>query len=175
VIFNRSAGSVSFSQWPRFRPLLPRSAEALDRFTACFPSSGIGDYFRFQLHRGISHPADPLPRPGLRDCPGHCRPADVVSPLERITLNDLHRPGRAGELADRFPSHLHIDLLPRIQGRGTGRQLMAAAISSLRERGSRGLHLMAARGNERAAGFYRHLGFGELPHSYLRIFTMDLR
>jgi ribosomal protein S18 acetylase RimI-like enzyme len=101
--------------------------------------------------------------------------AEVVSAIERITLNDLHRPGGAGELADCFPSHLHIDLLPRIQGRGIGRQLMAAAMSHLRERGSRGLHLMAGRDNERAAGFYRHLGFRELPHSYLRIFTMDLR
>jgi hypothetical protein len=34
-------------------------ARAMDRFTACSPSSGVSDYFRFLLHRGISHPADP--------------------------------------------------------------------------------------------------------------------
>jgi hypothetical protein len=30
-----------------------------DRFTACSPSSGVGDYFRFLLHRGSSQPPDP--------------------------------------------------------------------------------------------------------------------
>ena len=38
---------------------LPGSAQARDRFTACSPSSGVGDYFRFLLHRGISQPPDP--------------------------------------------------------------------------------------------------------------------
>ena len=100
---------------------------------------------------------------------------EVVSTTERYALNDIHHPGvTASELAECFPSHLHIDLLPRIQGRGLGRQLMATAISGLRDRGSRGLHLLVGRGNDRAAGFYRHLGFSEFPHSYLRVFTMDL-
>jgi hypothetical protein len=39
--------------------LLPGLARALDRFTACSPSSGVGDYFRFLLHRGHLIPADP--------------------------------------------------------------------------------------------------------------------
>jgi hypothetical protein len=40
------------------RPL-PGSARARDRFTARSPSSGVGDYFRFLLHRGVSQPPDP--------------------------------------------------------------------------------------------------------------------
>ena len=47
---------------------------------------------------------------------------------------------------------------------------------------SRGVHLHVPRGNERAAGFYRHLGFTELPAAAaelpapsLRLFGMDLR
>ena len=39
--------------------LLPGLAREMDRFTACSPSSGVGDYFRFLLHWGMSHPADP--------------------------------------------------------------------------------------------------------------------
>jgi ribosomal protein S18 acetylase RimI-like enzyme len=102
-------------------------------------------------------------------------PAEVVSPIEQAALNDMHRPWDVvGDLAWRFPSHLHIDLLPRIQGRGIGRKLMAAALSSLRAQGSRGLHLLVARGNERAAGFYRHIGFSEIPNSHVRVFTIDL-
>jgi ribosomal protein S18 acetylase RimI-like enzyme len=102
-------------------------------------------------------------------------PAEAVSPIEQAALNDMHRPWDVvGDLVGRFPSHLHIDLLPRIQGRGIGRKLMATALSSLRDRGSRGLHLLVARGNERAAGFYRHIGFSELPNSYVRVFTIGL-
>ena len=101
--------------------------------------------------------------------------AEVISPIEQAALNDMHRRWDVvGELVGRFPSHLHIDLLPRMQGRGIGRKLMAAAMSSLRDRGSPGLHLLVARGNDRAAGFYRHIGFSELTNSYVRVFTMDL-
>lgn len=100
---------------------------------------------------------------------------EVISPIEQAALNDMHRPWDVvGELAGRFPSHLHIDLLPRIQGRGIGRKLIATTMSSLLDQGSRGLHLLVARGNERAAGFYRHIGFSELPNSHVRVFTMDL-
>ena len=60
------------------------------------------------------------------------------------------------------PSHLHIDLVARCQGRGDGARLMAALLGALRAAGSPGVHLGVATRNERAVGFYRHLGFEEL-------------
>jgi hypothetical protein len=62
MIFNRSAGFRSFFP-PRSLALpdrmVPGSMRARDRFTACSPSSEVGDYFRFLLHRGVSQRADP--------------------------------------------------------------------------------------------------------------------
>ena len=61
-----------------------------------------------------------------------------------------------------YPSHLHIDLLPRAQGRGQGRAMMAELLARLSARGSPGVHLAMARDNHRAAAFYAKLGFREL-------------
>jgi ribosomal protein S18 acetylase RimI-like enzyme len=75
----------------------------------------------------------------------------------------IHHPWRTDDelLAD-YPSHLHIDLLPRIQGHGTGRRLMDTQLAALAGRGSRGVHFFVRPGNQRALGFYRHLGFTQL-------------
>jgi ribosomal protein S18 acetylase RimI-like enzyme len=61
-----------------------------------------------------------------------------------------------------WPSHLHIDLLPRAQGRGYGRRMMEEVLERLRRRGSPGAHLGLSFGNTRAFGFYQKLGFREL-------------
>lgn len=61
-----------------------------------------------------------------------------------------------------YPSHLHIDLLPRAQGLGYGRRLLEAVMKTLRERGSPGAHLGVSVMNTRAFGFYEKLGFREL-------------
>jgi ribosomal protein S18 acetylase RimI-like enzyme len=61
-----------------------------------------------------------------------------------------------------YPSHLHIDLLPRVQGQGHGRRLMTQLMTSLHEAGSPGVHLGLWARNERAFAFYLRLGFHEL-------------
>lgn len=61
-----------------------------------------------------------------------------------------------------YPSHLHIDLLPRAQGRGIGRQMLERLFVLLRQRGSPGVHLGVRPLNRRAYGFYQRLGFVEL-------------
>lgn len=91
------------------------------------------------------------------------------SPDERL-MHALHHPDdvfpRAlpAPLAG-YPSHLHIDLLPRLQGRGAGRALIDRLLDLLREAGSTGVHLGVDARNERALGFYRHLGFLPLCES----------
>jgi ribosomal protein S18 acetylase RimI-like enzyme len=61
-----------------------------------------------------------------------------------------------------YPSHMHIDLLDRAQGRGFGRRMMEEIMARLRRRGSPGVHLGVSVRNEPAVGFYRKLGFREL-------------
>ena len=61
-----------------------------------------------------------------------------------------------------FPSHLHIDLLPRAQGLGFGRRMLEQVMDNLRRHGSPGAHLGVSTLNTSALGFYRRLGFREL-------------
>lgn len=69
-----------------------------------------------------------------------------------------------------YPSHLHIDLLPRAQGRGYGRAMMEDLLGRLARRGSPGVHLAMAHDNHRAAAFYAKLGFRELARGADAIF-----
>jgi len=64
-----------------------------------------------------------------------------------------------------YPSHLHIDLLPRVQGRGLGRRMMETLMARLRDAGSPGVHLGMWAANTRASAFYARLGFTELART----------
>lgn len=64
-----------------------------------------------------------------------------------------------------FPSHLHIDLLPRAQGRGYGRRMLERVMANLRARGSPGAHLGVSTLNLPAHGFYARLGFHEIART----------
>lgn len=78
----------------------------------------------------------------------------------------LHHPHRAADdVVATYPSHLHIDLLPRTQGRGFGRVLIARLLNALAAAGSPGVHLGVGAYNTNAIGFYRHLGFDTLRES----------
>lgn len=68
------------------------------------------------------------------------------------------------ELAD-YPAHLHIDLLPELQGHGFGRALIRTLLAALRERGVPGVYLRMSPTNTGARAFYERLGFHELPSS----------
>jgi ribosomal protein S18 acetylase RimI-like enzyme len=101
--------------------------------------------------------------------------ASALSEQERFTLHDIHQPFRADPaLVSSYPSHLHIDLLPRLQGQGFGRRLIETLLTALRASGSRGVHLHVGRANQRAAGFYRHIGLTELSSAGGRVFAMKL-
>ena len=109
-------------------------------------------------------------------------PADQWTPDQHVA-HMIHHPWRIpGGLAARYPSHLHINLLPRLQASGHGSELTKTLIADLRAQGSPGVHLHVPQGNRRAPGFYRHFGFtelsatsAELPAPDLRLFAMDLR
>ena len=88
----------------------------------------------------------------------------------------IHQPWHvSAELAERYPSHLHINLVPRLQARGHGRRMINTLIEALRAQGSDGVHLGVNLGNQRAARFYQRTGFTELPTTGAHLFVMDLR
>lgn len=89
-------------------------------------------------------------------------PAAERTPDERIAHLIHHPPRAPRELLTAYPAHLHIDLLPRVQGGGRGRALMDTLLDALRAAGAPGVHLGVGARNVRAQGFYRHLGFTEL-------------
>jgi ribosomal protein S18 acetylase RimI-like enzyme len=68
-------------------------------------------------------------------------------------------PLRPKKFVDQYPSHLHIDLLEKAQGRGIGKAMMLIVLETLREQGSKGVHLGMGAQNSRAFTFYTKLGF----------------
>jgi ribosomal protein S18 acetylase RimI-like enzyme len=102
-------------------------------------------------------------------------PAAERTPDQRLT-HLIHHPNRTpAKVQERYPSHLHIDLLPRGQGGGNGRRLIQTLLDALQAQGSGGVHLGVGARNERAIGFYEHVGFTELERdAYSRTFGMRL-
>src|SRR5690606_24125337 len=76
-----------------------------------------------------------------------------------------HPPATDPDLLVDHPSHLHIDLLPSVQGAGFGRRLLERLFEQLAVAGSPGVHLGVSTANTRAIGFYRAMGFIEWPTS----------
>jgi ribosomal protein S18 acetylase RimI-like enzyme len=72
---------------------------------------------------------------------------------------------------DEYPAHLHIDLLPELQGNGLGRQLIDTLRAELASRGIPRLHLTMDPANTPARAFYDRLGFRRLPSGALGIET----
>lgn len=102
-------------------------------------------------------------RPAL--CARHPDPSGDPSTWTRVqeVYGWYHHPDYfCPEPYDAYPSHLHIDLLPRAQGQGYGRRLMEGLMDRLRGAGSTGVHLGVRARNVRACAFYRRLGFDEL-------------
>ena len=94
-------------------------------------------------------------------------PAPTGAPATWTRAQQIHHlyhhpdhliPGPPGH----FPAHVHIDLLPRAQGRGLGTRMMTVVLDELRRRGLPGVHLGVGTVNARAQAFYRKLGFAEL-------------
>jgi ribosomal protein S18 acetylase RimI-like enzyme len=90
------------------------------------------------------------------------RVLDGRSAADQEIVDLLHTPTRpSAAVEERYPAHLHLDLLPRLQGRGVGGRLVGDLISELAARGIPGLHLDVGADNLGAIAFYRRLGFAE--------------
>jgi GNAT superfamily N-acetyltransferase len=69
-----------------------------------------------------------------------------------------HPPPNPQAVVDAAPAHLHIDLLPRLQGQGVGKRLMETFLTSVGGRA----HLGCQAVNTRAQHFYEVYGFRRL-------------
>lgn len=83
-------------------------------------------------------------------------PGSADEELARLAARGLRTPRR---LTDRYPAHLHVDLLPSVQGEGFGRLLLERFFDAAAGAGATGVHLGVGAGNDRATGFYARLGF----------------
>lgn len=119
--------------------------------------------------------------PALRAaCPDPGAPSGRWT-ADQMRCHRIHHPPRMPDwLVGPYPSHLHINLLPRLQGRGLGRRLIERWLDAVRALGSPGVHLGVSEANTRAMGFYRACGFRELAERAPELprsvwFALDLR
>ncbi len=105
-------------------------------------------------------------------------PKDERSP-DQLMRHLIHHPARTGaELTGPYPAHLHINLLPHLQGGGNGGALMRRLLGALAAAGVPGVHLGVGVRNVRAQGFYRAMGFVavvDTPHSVVMARAIDPR
>lgn len=87
---------------------------------------------------------------------------DSWSADDRIVRLIHHPPRTPRRIAETYPAHLHIDLLPRLQSQGLGAQMLDRWLRRMREAGSAGMHLGVGMANERAIRFYRSYGLAEI-------------
>ncbi|WP_242140234.1 GNAT family N-acetyltransferase [Sphingomonas sp. TREG-RG-20F-R18-01] len=89
--------------------------------------------------------------------------ADWRTARDSNIIQMTHHPPRSPDwLVDAYPSHLHINLLPRLKGRGHGRALLIAWHARARAMGSTGFHLGVDPRNASAIGFYEAMGLDRL-------------
>ncbi len=74
-------------------------------------------------------------------------------------LRAYFEPSIQKKYADKYPAHLHIDLLPEAQGQGLGSRLMDALKAHLRALGVRGVFLCVGKNNKNALRFYKKHDF----------------
>lgn len=78
-------------------------------------------------------------------------------------LSYIRNPQHAkASLVENYPAHLHINLLPSAQSGGWGRKLVETELASLESAGAKGVHLGLSLTNDRAYGFYKHIGLSEI-------------
>lgn len=102
--------------------------------------------------------------PALRE--RHAMPAEADAagwtPDQRRAFM-IHRPALTPSVvALTYPAHLHLNLLPRLHGRGVGTSLFERWTSVASTRGAKALHVAANRANVGGARFWRAMGFADL-------------
>jgi ribosomal protein S18 acetylase RimI-like enzyme len=102
-------------------------------------------------------------------------PEDGDQSRMAMLVRTIHSGYQSPALSHEYPAHLHIDILPAGQGQGYGRKLIERFCERLREYPAPALHFGVSQANDRAVGFYKHLGFHVIEESRTSyIFGMQL-
>ena len=90
-------------------------------------------------------------------------PGEAASDADRRRIAMIRQPAAVPTaVTSTHPAHLHLNLLPRAQGRGLGTRLLSAWLEKAVQRGAGGVHVGVNRGNARALGFWGANGFTDL-------------
>lgn len=89
-------------------------------------------------------------------------PPDKQTADQRRAAMIHHPPATPAEIAERYPAHLHMNLLPRFQRRGAGSLLLETWLAAARTRGARSFHVGVNRMNVGALRFWEARGFAAL-------------
>jgi GNAT superfamily N-acetyltransferase len=89
-------------------------------------------------------------------------PRSEWSADQRMAYLIHHPPKTPRRIAEPYPAHLHINLLPRLQGRQIGRLLIQTWLERVGSIGAKAAHLGVGPANERAVRFYQAYGFHEI-------------
>jgi len=93
--------------------------------------------------------------------PGDVPPGRRTADQRRAAI--IHRPETPpAEVVARFPAHIHMNLLPRLQGRGLGTRLLETWLDNARTNSVTRIHVGVNRGNAHAVRFWRSRGFREI-------------
>ncbi|MFU8889157.1 MAG: GNAT family N-acetyltransferase [Trueperaceae bacterium] len=132
-----------------------RPADRAALYAVCLATGADSErFYRAFLDAWLPPLLARLPEPG----PDPARWGEDDRLLAELRAPTLTVPADLGA----YPAHLHVDLLPRAQGRGHGRRMVQTLLAALVERGCAGVHLGVGRQNQRAIAFYRALGFDEV-------------
>jgi GNAT superfamily N-acetyltransferase len=80
-------------------------------------------------------------------------------------FHECHHPVDTEPWFESHPAHLHIDLLPSLQGKGLGRRLINRLCEELVRLGVPGVHLGVGTKNTGAVAWYRGTGFTVLQEA----------
>lgn len=101
--------------------------------------------------------------PGLRSIyPEPTGPSTQWTPDERRSFMIHHLRPTPDSLLQPYPAHLHMNLLPRLQGKGTATAMLDRWIETARKARVKGIHLSVNAGNHAALRFWPKRGFARL-------------
>ncbi|MGZ5910822.1 MAG: GNAT family N-acetyltransferase [Reyranella sp.] len=84
------------------------------------------------------------------------------TPDQRRAFMIHHPTPTPSAVSRKYPAHLHLNLLARLQGRGVGSMLFEAWLALAKDHGAKALHVAVNRANERAIRFWARQAFREL-------------
>ena len=102
---------------------------------------------------------------------------DGRTPHDRAAIDRFHnQPIGPDWVVDDYPAHMHLDILPRLQGKGVGRALFEAFATAARAANVTKIHVGTDPSNESGQGFWKAVGFRPPPepNDGSGVFVIDL-